>query len=135
MAVFSDSFLSWILSKIQYFLHSVPLSLVSSAVTSSVSSFCRLLQQQQPTPSQQETSQELDHCDGILRGLQEMLLGFQADLGGLSGDIRQLQQTSKRLGVQLQNCKRRPWDCETLEWFIWQSSRSCDVCLCSIAIL
>ena len=48
---------------------------------------------------------ELDHCDGILLGLQEMLLGFQADLGGLSGDIRQLQETSKRLGVQLHNRK------------------------------
>lgn len=48
---------------------------------------------------------ELGECDGILLGLQEMLLGFQADLGGLSGDIRQLQETSKRLGVQLHNRK------------------------------
>eukprot|EP00934_Nitzschia_sp_Nitz4_P005977 Nitzschia sp. Nitz4//scaffold40_size135432//60594//62879//NITZ4_003243-RA/size135432-processed-gene-0.19-mRNA-1//1//CDS//3329551216//5967//frame0 len=48
---------------------------------------------------------ELEHADGILLGLQELLLGFQADLGGLSGDIRQLQETSKRLGVQLQNRK------------------------------
>lgn len=48
---------------------------------------------------------ELEHCDGILLGLQEMLLGFQADLGGLSGDIRELQETSKRLGVQLHNRK------------------------------
>jgi hypothetical protein len=49
--------------------------------------------------------QELEHADGILLGLQELLLGFQADLGGLSGDIRQLQETSKRLGIQLQNRK------------------------------
>lgn len=48
---------------------------------------------------------ELENCDGILLGLQEMLLGFQADLGGLSGDIRKLQETSKRLGVQLHNRK------------------------------
>lgn len=48
---------------------------------------------------------ELDHCDGVLLGVQEMLLGFQADLGGLSGDIRQLQETSKKLGVQLHNRK------------------------------
>ncbi|KAL3914501.1 MAG: hypothetical protein SGARI_000086 [Bacillariaceae sp.] len=34
-----------------------------------------------------------------------MLLGFQADLGGLSGDIRQLQETSKTLGIQLHNRK------------------------------
>lgn len=49
--------------------------------------------------------QELEQADGILLGLQELLLGFQADLGGLSGDIRQLQETSKRLGIQLQNRK------------------------------
>jgi vacuolar protein sorting-associated protein 52 len=48
---------------------------------------------------------ELKECDGILLGLQEMLLGFQADLGGLSGDIRKLQETSKQLGIQLQNRK------------------------------
>jgi hypothetical protein len=48
---------------------------------------------------------ELENCDGILLGLQEMLLGFQADLGGLSGDIRQLQETSKTLGIQLHNRK------------------------------
>ena len=34
-----------------------------------------------------------------------MLLGFQANLGGLSGDIRELQETSKRLGIQLHNRK------------------------------
>jgi vacuolar protein sorting-associated protein 52 len=50
-------------------------------------------------------AKELEHCDGILLGLQEMLLGFQADLGGLSGDIRQLQETSKTLGIQLHNRK------------------------------
>ena len=48
---------------------------------------------------------ELENCDGILLGLQEMLLGFQADLGGLSGDIRQLQETSKTLSIQLTNRK------------------------------
>lgn len=48
---------------------------------------------------------ELEHADGVLMGLQELLLGFQADLGGLSGDIRQLQETSKKLGVQLHNRK------------------------------
>ena len=48
---------------------------------------------------------ELEHADGVLLGLQELLLGFQADLGGLSGDIRQLQETSKLVGIQLQNRK------------------------------
>lgn len=49
---------------------------------------------------------ELEDCDGVLLGLQEMLLGFQADLGGLSGDIRKLQETSKTLGIHLHNRKQ-----------------------------
>eukprot|EP00979_Chaetoceros_neogracilis_P014508 scaffold4674_cov180-Chaetoceros_neogracile.AAC.1 len=35
---------------------------------------------------------DMDDCDIILSSLQEMLLGFQADLGGLSGDIKSLQE-------------------------------------------
>lgn len=46
---------------------------------------------------------ELESCDAVLAALQEMLLGFQADLGGLSGDIRNLQDKSRSLGVQLRN--------------------------------
>lgn len=46
---------------------------------------------------------ELESCDAVLGALQEMLLGFQADLGGLSGDIRTLQEKSRTLGVQLRN--------------------------------
>ena len=45
----------------------------------------------------------MTECDEILSELQEMLLGFQADLGGLSGDIRNLQQMSYDLGIQLGN--------------------------------
>ena len=48
-------------------------------------------------------SKEIDVCDGVLAALQEMLLGFQADLGGLSGDIRALQNQSRTLGIQLRN--------------------------------
>ncbi len=47
--------------------------------------------------------QDMTECDTILASLQEMLLGFQADLGGLSGDIRSLQQESQTLGIQLTN--------------------------------
>ena len=47
--------------------------------------------------------EELESCDAVLGALQEMLLGFQADLGGLSGDIRSLQEKSRTLGVQLRN--------------------------------
>lgn len=47
----------------------------------------------------------MDECDLILASLQEMLLGFQADLGGLSGDIKNLQEQSRSLGCKLQNRK------------------------------
>lgn len=47
--------------------------------------------------------EDLESCDAVLGALQEMLLGFQADLGGLSGDIRSLQEKSRTLGVQLRN--------------------------------
>lgn len=46
---------------------------------------------------------EIEVCDGVLANLQEMLLGFQADLGGLSGDIRALQDQSRTLGIRLRN--------------------------------
>jgi len=47
--------------------------------------------------------EEIENCDGVLASLQEMLLGFQADLGGLSGDIRSLQDQSRTLGTKLRN--------------------------------
>ena len=49
--------------------------------------------------------QELEECDSILGHFQELLLGFQADLSGLSGDIRHLQDQSRTLGVKLRNRK------------------------------
>jgi hypothetical protein len=48
---------------------------------------------------------DLDICQSVLSQLQEMLLGFRADLGGLSGEIRQLQEKSRTLDVQLKNRK------------------------------
>lgn len=50
--------------------------------------------------------EDMDECDTILASLQEMLLGFQADLGGLSGEIRSLQQESQTLGIQLTNRRK-----------------------------
>jgi hypothetical protein len=49
---------------------------------------------------------EIETCDTVLTSLQEMLFGFQADLGGLSSDIRLLQEQSHTLEVQLRNRKR-----------------------------
>lgn len=48
---------------------------------------------------------DLEECDLILASLQEMLLGFSADLGGLSGDIKALQTESQSLGCKLVNRK------------------------------
>lgn len=48
---------------------------------------------------------ELTDCDAVLLALQEMLLGFQADLGGLSGEIRSIQEKSRVLAVQYGNRK------------------------------
>ena len=47
--------------------------------------------------------QDLHQCSTVLAALHEMLLGFQADLGGLSGDIRNLQDKSRLLDVQVHN--------------------------------
>jgi len=49
---------------------------------------------------------ELTECDAVLLALQEMLLGFQADLGGLSGEIRSIQEKSRTLAVQYGNRKK-----------------------------
>ena len=46
---------------------------------------------------------EMDECDAVLAGLQELLLGFQADLSGLSGEIKSLQDQSLTLSLQLGN--------------------------------
>jgi vacuolar protein sorting-associated protein 52 len=46
---------------------------------------------------------DLRNSQSILQQLHEMLLGFQTDLGGLSGDIRNLQQKSRTLDIQLKN--------------------------------
>ena len=46
---------------------------------------------------------DLQECQTVLASLNEMLLGFQADLGGLSGEIQHLQEKSRTLDVQLRN--------------------------------
>ena len=37
------------------------------------------------------TVTQIQGCDAILARMQEMLLGFQADLGGISDEIKHLQ--------------------------------------------
>ena len=51
-------------------------------------------------------NRELDVCQSILDSLQEMLLGFSADLDGLSGDIQTLQNQSLSMSMQLDNRRK-----------------------------
>ncbi|OQS06163.1 vacuolar protein sorting-associated protein [Thraustotheca clavata] len=46
---------------------------------------------------------QVQACDDILARMQEMLLGFQADLGGISDEIRHLQNESIEMNVKLKN--------------------------------
>eukprot|EP00953_Heterococcus_sp_UTEX-ZZ885_P007490 4533-Heterococcus_DN1.PRE.2 len=50
-----------------------------------------------------ELHNEIQGCDAILARMQEMLLGFQADLGGISDEIRHLQDESISLNIKLKN--------------------------------
>ncbi|RHY28847.1 hypothetical protein DYB32_008264, partial [Aphanomyces invadans] len=46
---------------------------------------------------------QVQSCDDILARMQEMLLGFQADLGGISDEIRNLQNESIDMNIKLKN--------------------------------
>ncbi|RLN71967.1 hypothetical protein BBJ28_00014276 [Nothophytophthora sp. Chile5] len=50
-----------------------------------------------------ELHDEVQDCDNLLAKMQEMLLGFQADLGGISDEIRHLQDESIGMNVRLKN--------------------------------
>lgn len=84
-------------------------SLDLSSYSSTINSELAILEREcielhrQAEPDIRILREEIDVCDSILAGLHEMLLGFQADLSGLSGDIRQLQDQSRSLAVQVDN--------------------------------
>jgi len=84
---------------------SLDLSSYSSTINSELSTLERecVALHRQAAPDIRVLREEMDVCDSILAGLHEMLLGFQADLSGLSGDIRQLQEQSRSLAVQVDN--------------------------------
>ncbi|CAM9642682.1 unnamed protein product [Phaeothamnion confervicola] len=50
-----------------------------------------------------ELHNQLQACDAILARMQEMLLGFQADLGGISDEIKHLQDESISMNIKLKN--------------------------------
>lgn len=84
---------------------SLDLSSYSSTINSELATLERecIALHRQAGPDIRVLREEMDVCDSILAGLHEMLLGFQADLSGLSGDIRQLQDQSRSLAVQVDN--------------------------------
>jgi hypothetical protein len=46
---------------------------------------------------------QMQECDSVLSRMQEMLLGFQADLGGISEEIKHLQDESLSMSIRLKN--------------------------------
>nr|CCA25640.1 vacuolar protein sortingassociated protein putative [Albugo laibachii Nc14] len=50
-----------------------------------------------------ELYHQVQGCDDILARMQEILFGFQADLGGLSEEIRTLQEESVGMNLQMRN--------------------------------
>ena len=46
---------------------------------------------------------QLQRCDGILAEMQERLLGFEADLGSASRDLKSLRSESRRMSTKLKN--------------------------------
>eukprot|EP00753_Platysulcus_tardus_P019193 PLAT7068.2.p1 GENE.PLAT7068.2~~PLAT7068.2.p1 ORF type:complete len:697 (-),score=327.43 PLAT7068.2:62-2080(-) len=48
---------------------------------------------------------EIGVCDGILEGMQHMLGDFQTALGGISAEIKQLQEQSMTMNIKLRNRK------------------------------
>eukprot|EP01040_Poterioochromonas_malhamensis_P021620 gene21620-26132_t len=47
--------------------------------------------------------QELQECDRVLARMEEMLHGFQADLGEISSEIKHLQEASISMSIKLKN--------------------------------
>lgn len=54
-------------------------------------------------PVTAELYRELTACDEVLASMETVLLGFQADLGGISDEIRHLQDESLLMSVKLKN--------------------------------
>jgi vacuolar protein sorting-associated protein 52 len=47
--------------------------------------------------------EQMEDCDAVLARMQEMLLGFQTDLGGISEEIKHLQDESLSMNIRLKN--------------------------------
>lgn len=52
-----------------------------------------------------ELHTQITECEGILSTMQTMLQGFQSNLGGISNEIKHLQDRSLEMNIQLRNRK------------------------------
>ena len=55
------------------------------------------------SPKIHELHQQIQDCDAVLARMQDMLQGFQSDLGGISDEIKYLQDQSLTMNVKLRN--------------------------------
>jgi hypothetical protein len=76
------------------------------------------------SPQVSELHRQMQECDAVLARMQDMLLGFQADLGGISEEIKHLQDESLSMSIRLKNRKAAE---ERLRKFIDNSSVSPDM--------
>ena len=67
---------------------------------------------------------QMQDCDSVLARMQEMLLGFQTDLGGISEEIKFLQDESLSMSIKLKN--RRSAE-EVLKSFLDNSAISSEM--------
>ncbi|KAH9249485.1 hypothetical protein BASA81_010364 [Batrachochytrium salamandrivorans] len=54
-------------------------------------------------PETRALNKEIEECDSVLASIENILLEFQRDLGGISEEIRFLQDESHTMGVKLRN--------------------------------
>nr|CAD2127549.1 unnamed protein product [Meloidogyne enterolobii] len=53
-----------------------------------------------------DLANEIEQCDGILEGMENMLVNFLGDLGKISGDMKHLKEQSIEINQQLNNHQR-----------------------------
>eukprot|EP01041_Mallomonas_annulata_P001396 gene1396-2688_t len=62
-----------------------------------------ILQYMENSQQVTELHKQMQDCDAVLARMQEMLQGFQSDLGGISEEIKHLQDESLSMSIRLKN--------------------------------
>lgn len=62
-----------------------------------------VIQHVENNPKVVELHKQMQECDAVLARMQDMLQGFQADLGGISEEIKHLQDESLSMNIKLKN--------------------------------